>query len=50
MKPSIEDLDGTVENEVFCMSLGRRLGLDVPAVSKGTAARSITSWSSATIA
>ncbi|MDM7979022.1 MAG: type II toxin-antitoxin system HipA family toxin [Rhizobium sp.] len=39
LKPFIEGLDGTVENEVFCMSLGRRLGLDVPAVSMGTAGK-----------
>ncbi|WP_159946269.1 type II toxin-antitoxin system HipA family toxin [Rhizobium sp. 18065] len=39
LKPFIQGLDGTVENEVFCMSLGRRLGLDVPAVSKGTAGK-----------
>jgi len=37
LKPFIEGLDGTVENEVFCMNLARRLDLDVPAVSKGTA-------------
>jgi serine/threonine-protein kinase HipA len=39
LKPFIEGLDGTVENEVFCMSLGRRLGLDVPLVSKGAAGK-----------
>jgi serine/threonine-protein kinase HipA len=37
LKPFIEGLDGTVENEVFCMSLARRVGLDVPAVAKGVA-------------
>ena len=30
IKPAIEDLDGTVENEAFCMALARELGLDVP--------------------
>lgn len=39
LKPFIEGLEGTVENEVFCMSLGRRLGLDVPVVSKGAAGK-----------
>lgn len=39
LKPFIEGLDGTVENEVFCMSLARRLGLNVPSVSKGTAGK-----------
>lgn len=39
LKPFIEGLDGTVENEVFCMRLARRLGLDAPAVSKGAAGK-----------
>lgn len=39
LKPFIEGLDGTVENEVFCMSLARRLGFDVPFVSKGAAGK-----------
>jgi serine/threonine-protein kinase HipA len=30
IKPAIEDLDGTVENEAFCMALAHELGLDVP--------------------
>lgn len=30
IKPPIEDLDGTVENEAFCMALARAVGLDVP--------------------
>lgn len=30
IKPAIENLDGTVENEAFCMSLAQVLGLDVP--------------------
>jgi serine/threonine-protein kinase HipA len=33
MKPSMEDLDGTVENEAFCMTLAGRMGLDVPVSS-----------------
>ncbi|MCJ9750677.1 hypothetical protein MOV61_08100 [Neorhizobium sp. BETTINA12A] len=33
----IEGLDGRVDNAVFCMSLARRHGVDVPAVSKGAA-------------
>ncbi|MDP2119529.1 MAG: type II toxin-antitoxin system HipA family toxin [Hoeflea sp.] len=40
LKPFNEELDGTVENEVFCMSLARRLGLDFPLVSKGVAGKS----------
>lgn len=40
LKPFIEGLDGTVENEVFCMTLARRLGLDVPLASKGIAGKS----------
>lgn len=30
IKPSIENLDGTVENEAFCMALAQAVGLDVP--------------------
>ncbi len=30
IKPSIENLDGTVENEAFCMALAHEVGLDVP--------------------
>jgi len=30
IKPSIENLDSTVENEAFCMALAREIGLDVP--------------------
>ena len=30
IKPPIEDLDGTVENEAFCMALAQVAGLDVP--------------------
>ena len=30
IKPAIEDLDGTVENEAFCMALAKEVGLDVP--------------------
>jgi serine/threonine-protein kinase HipA len=30
IKPPIEHLDGTVENEAFCMALARAVGLDVP--------------------
>lgn len=30
IKPAIEDLDGTVENEAFCMALAQEVGLDVP--------------------
>lgn len=37
LKPFIEGLDGTVENEVFCMKLAVRMGLTVPAVSKASA-------------
>ncbi len=32
LKPFIEGLDGTVENELFCMKLAARVGLPVPAV------------------
>lgn len=30
IKPAIDDLDGTVENEAFCMALANEVGLDVP--------------------
>jgi serine/threonine-protein kinase HipA len=30
IKPAIENLDGTVENEAFCMALAREVGLEVP--------------------
>ncbi|MEI6704886.1 MAG: type II toxin-antitoxin system HipA family toxin [Deltaproteobacteria bacterium] len=30
IKPAIENLDGTVENEAFCMALAHIAGLDVP--------------------
>lgn len=30
IKPAIQNLDGTVENEAFCMALARAVGLDVP--------------------
>ncbi|MFZ4857702.1 MAG: type II toxin-antitoxin system HipA family toxin [Desulfuromonadaceae bacterium] len=30
IKPAIENLDGTVENEAFCMALANSVGLDVP--------------------
>lgn len=30
IKPPIEDLDGTVANEAFCMALAHAVGLDVP--------------------
>ncbi|HTP64686.1 MAG TPA: HipA N-terminal domain-containing protein, partial [Geobacteraceae bacterium] len=30
IKPPIEGLDGTVENEAFCMALARGIGLEVP--------------------
>ncbi|HPX60378.1 MAG TPA: type II toxin-antitoxin system HipA family toxin [Deltaproteobacteria bacterium] len=30
IKPAMEELDGTVENEAFCMALARAVGLDVP--------------------
>ncbi|MHC1550126.1 HipA domain-containing protein [Phyllobacterium sp. K27] len=39
LKPFIEGLDGTVENEVFCMMLAARLGLDAPAVSRASAGK-----------
>ncbi len=37
LKPFIEGLSGTVENEVFCMKLASRMGLDAPVVSRGMA-------------
>jgi serine/threonine-protein kinase HipA len=37
LKPFIEGLDGTVENELFCMTLARRLGFDAPKVTRGLA-------------
>ncbi|WP_057461554.1 type II toxin-antitoxin system HipA family toxin [Pseudovibrio sp. POLY-S9] len=37
LKPFIEGLEGTVENELFCMKLAARMGLNAPAVSKATA-------------
>jgi len=30
IKPTIEDLDSTVENEAFCMALAHEVGLEVP--------------------
>lgn len=33
LKPPIRDLQGTVENEAFCMTLAGRLGLPVPPVT-----------------
>lgn len=30
IKPAIENLDGTVENEAFCMALAQAVGLEVP--------------------
>lgn len=30
IKPPIDDLDGTVENEAYCMALAQAVGLDVP--------------------
>jgi serine/threonine-protein kinase HipA len=30
IKPAIDNLDGTVENEAFCMALAHTVGLDVP--------------------
>lgn len=33
IKPPIRDLEGTVENEAFCMTLAKRMGLPVPHVS-----------------
>lgn len=37
LKPFIEGLEGTVENELFCMTLARRLGFNAPKVSMGIA-------------
>lgn len=37
LKPFIEGLDGTVENELFCMMLAGRMGLAAPPVSKASA-------------
>lgn len=37
LKPFIEGLEGTVENEVFCMRLANRVGLSAPSVRKGSA-------------
>ncbi len=37
LKPFIEGLDGTVENEVFCMKLAAKIGLVAPPVTKGSA-------------
>lgn len=39
LKPFITALDGTVENELFCMKLAARLGLTVPSVSRGSAGK-----------
>lgn len=39
LKPFVEGLDGTVDNEVFCMLLAARLGLDAPAVSRASAGK-----------
>jgi serine/threonine-protein kinase HipA len=36
LKPHIEGLAGTVENEIFCMRLAKRVGLSAPEVSKGS--------------
>lgn len=35
LKPAITGLEGTVENEVFCMRLAARIGLPVPKAFKG---------------
>ena len=32
LKPAIQGLEGTAQNEMFCMMLAKRLGFDVPAV------------------
>ena len=32
LKPAIQDLEGTAENEAFCMTLASRVGLNVPCV------------------
>ncbi len=37
LKPFIEGLKGTAENEFFCMKLARRVGLPAPKVSKAAA-------------
>jgi len=37
LKPFIEGLDGTVENEVFCMKLAAKTGLAAPSVTKASA-------------
>ena len=37
LKPFIEGLDGTVENEIFCMKLAEKIGLAAPLVTKGSA-------------
>ncbi len=39
LKPYIEGLEGTVENEIFCMRLAARVGLHTPKVSCGTAGK-----------
>ncbi|MEM8811807.1 MAG: type II toxin-antitoxin system HipA family toxin [Pseudomonadota bacterium] len=36
LKPVIEGLDGSVENEIFCMRLASRVGLPVPRVDRGS--------------
>ena len=36
LKLFIEGLDGSVENELFCMQLAKRIGLDVSETSKGS--------------
>ncbi|MDD4358020.1 MAG: type II toxin-antitoxin system HipA family toxin [Smithellaceae bacterium] len=33
LKPPIRDLDGTVENEAFCMMLAHKMGLSIPPVT-----------------
>lgn len=33
LKPAIEGLEGSAENEVFCMTLAKRVGLQVPGVA-----------------
>lgn len=35
LKPRIEGLAGTVENEIFCMRLAKKMGLQAPEVMKG---------------
>jgi len=37
LKPAIQGLEGSAENEVFCMTLAKRVGLQVPAVKFSTA-------------